>query len=186
MSVVSRETRWGNVLDLNDHNGNMLTRPDGAHFSWDYSNRLQQVMLPGGGGTVTFKYDPFGRRVQKSGPSGTVNYVYDGPNLVEEVDNSGNVLAKYAQAGVDEPLSEIRSGTTSFYQEDGLGSTTSLSSSAGALANTYTYDSFGKLTASSGSIANPFQYTGREFDPETGLYEYRARYYDSYGGWPSL
>jgi RHS repeat-associated protein len=40
------------------------------------------------------------------------------------------------------------------------------------------YDSFGKITASSGSVANPFRYTGRDFDSETGLYYYRARYYD--------
>jgi RHS repeat-associated protein len=41
-----------------------------------------------------------------------------------------------------------------------------------------TYDSFGKLTASSGSLVNSFQYTARESDSETGLYYYRARYYD--------
>src|SRR4029077_21064565 len=51
------------------------------------------------------------------------------------------------------------------------------SSSAGGLANTYSYDSFGKLTASSGTLTNPFQYTGREFDSETEIYYYRARYY---------
>jgi RHS repeat-associated protein len=44
------------------------------------------------------------------------------------------------------------------------------------LAQTHTFDSFGKQTASSGSLTNPFQYTGREFDPETSLYYYRARY----------
>ena len=49
---------------------------------------------------------------------------------------------------------------------------------AGVLAQSYTYDSFGKQTASSGSLTNPFQYTARESDPETGLYYYRARYYD--------
>ncbi|PYX86435.1 MAG: hypothetical protein DMG70_00680 [Acidobacteria bacterium] len=54
---------------------------------------------------------------------------------------------------------------------------TSLSNSAGALANTYTYDGFGKLTASTSTITNPFQYTGREFDSEAGIYEYRMRYY---------
>ena len=48
----------------------------------------------------------------------------------------------------------------------------------GALANTYTYDSFGRVTASTGTLVNPFQYTGREFDAETGIYQYRARYYD--------
>jgi RHS repeat-associated protein len=89
------------------------------------------------------------------------------------------VLARYAQGShVDEPLAELRSGTTSYYQEDGLDSITSLTNSVGALANTYTYDSFGKLTASTGTLTNPFQYTSREFDPETGTYFYRARYYD--------
>ena len=67
---------------------------------------------------------------------------------------------------------------TSYYQADGLGSVTSLSNSTGGLANTYTYDSFGKLTASAGTIANPFRYTGRDSDSEIGLYYYRARYYD--------
>jgi RHS repeat-associated protein len=61
---------------------------------------------------------------------------------------------------------------------DGIGSITSLTSSSGALANTYTYDSFGKLTASTGTITNPYRYTGREVDSETGLDYNRARYYD--------
>ena len=72
----------------------------------------------------------------------------------------------------------LRSWTTSYYQADALGSISSLSNSAGTLANTYTYDSFGKLTAPPERSLNPFQYTGREFDPETGIYDYRARYYD--------
>jgi RHS repeat-associated protein len=63
-----------------------------------------------------------------------------------------------------------------------LGSVTSLTTSVGVLGNTYTYDSFGKLTASTGAIVNRFEYTGRELDPETGLYFYRARYYDSTAG----
>lgn len=37
------------------------------------------------------------------------------------------------------------------------------------LAQTYTFDSFGKLTNSSGSLTNPFRYTAREFDSETSL-----------------
>jgi RHS repeat-associated protein len=57
-----------------------------------------------------------------------------------------------------------------------------LSGSAGALANTYSYDSFGKQTASSGTITNPFQFAGREFDQETGIYENRFRYYDQSAG----
>ncbi|MFZ1158455.1 MAG: hypothetical protein WAO10_11790, partial [Candidatus Sulfotelmatobacter sp.] len=42
-------------------------------------------------------------------------YLYDGPNLVAEVDNSGNVLARYTQGkGIDKPLAQLRSGTTSY------------------------------------------------------------------------
>src|SRR5262249_27081825 len=114
---------------------------------------------------------------------GPTIYLYDGANLLEEFDSGGNVLARYTQdVGIDQLLSELRSGTTSYYHQDALGSVTSLSNGAGALANTYSYDSFGKLTASTGTTTNPFQYTGREFDPETGLSYYRARYYDPSAG----
>jgi RHS repeat-associated protein len=169
-----------------DYNGNTTSRTDSTgttNYTWDYENRLTSVTLPGTGGSVTFKYDPFGRRIQKvftqNSTTTTTNYLYDGSNAVEDLDQSGSLIARYAQTqNIDEPLAEQRSGTTSYYEADGLGSVTSLTSSAGAIANTYTYDSFGRLTASTGSISNRFQYTAREFDSETGLYYYRARYYD--------
>jgi RHS repeat-associated protein len=143
---------------------------------------MVSAVVPGTG-TVTFKYDPFGRRIQKSGPLGATNYIYDRMNSLEEVDNAGNVLAKYAHgAVVDEDLAMLRNGTASYYNQDGLGSVTSLGSSNGTLAQTYAFDSFGKLTASTGTLTNPFQYTGREFDSETGIYYYRARYFDPSAG----
>jgi len=170
-----------------DNNGNRKTDPSGAQYSWDFENRLAQVILPGTGGTVNFKYDPFGRRIQKAftqnGTTTTTDYLSDGVNILETMNLSGTVLARYTDSlGIDEPLSELVSGTTSYYEQDVLGSVSSLSNSAGALANTYTYDSYGKLTASTGTTANPFQYTGREFDSETGIYYYRARYYDQAAG----
>ena len=99
------------------------------------------------------------------------------------MNSSGALVARYAQPqNVDEPLAELRSSTTSYYEADGLDSITSLTNAAGAVAQSYTDDSFGNQTASSGSISNPFQYTAREFDTETGLYYYRARYYDPNAG----
>jgi RHS repeat-associated protein len=161
-----------------DANGNTLTDPSGKQYSWDFEHRLTQAVNPGVG-TTNFRYDPFGRRIQKSGPLGTTNYLYDSWDLIEEADNSGNVLARYIDGvGFDQPLSMLRSGTASFYQSDLLGSITSLSNSSGVLASTYSYDAFGKLSASTGTLVNPFQFTGREFDPETGIPEYRMRYYD--------
>ncbi len=163
-----------------DNNGNTLTDAQGRSFTWDFENRLIQAVVPGAnGGTPAFRYDPFGRRIQKAGPLGTTNYLYDGANILEEVDNSGSVLARYTDGKIiDEPLSELRSGATSYYEQDGLGSITSLSGSSGTIATTYTYDAFGNLSVSTGSVANYYRYTGREFDTETGLYYYRARYYD--------
>jgi len=146
-----------------DSNGNTLTSVTGSNTTtcaWDFENRLTSVTLPGTGGTVSFKYDPFGRRIYKSSSTATSVYAYDGDNLIEETNSSGAVVARYEPTqNIDEPLAMLRSGTTSYYHADGLGSITSLSNAAGSLAQTYQYDSFGKQTATSGSLTNPFQYT---------------------------
>src|SRR2546426_6306957 len=169
-----------------DYNGNTLTKvvgSDTTSYAWDYENRMTTVTLPGSGGTVTFKYDPFGRRIYKSSSSGTSIFAYDGDNLIEETNSSGAAVACYSQTqNIDEPLAMLRSGSTSYYHADGLGSVSSLSNAAGSIANTYTYDSFGKLANSTGSLTNPFRYTGRDFDTETNLQFSRARYYDSQAG----
>jgi RHS repeat-associated protein len=47
---------------------------------------------------------------------------------------------------------------------------------------TYVYDSFGNTSSTTGAFVQPFRYTGREFDTETGLLYYRARYYDPNAG----
>ncbi len=153
-----------------DANRNTLTDAQGRSFTWDFENRLTQAVVPGtNGGTTTLKYDPFGRRIQKSGPFGTI----------EEVDGSATILARYTQGqNFDEPFSQLRRTSTSYFEADGLGTITSLSNPAGAVAQTYMFDSFGNQISSSGSLTNAFRYTAREFDPETNLYYYRARYYD--------
>jgi len=169
-----------------DSDGNQTSKTDSTgttNYTWDFENRLTQATLPGTGGTESYRYDPFGRRIQKvftqSGTGTTTNYLYDGDNAIETVDQNGSVLSRFAQdEGVDHPLAESTANGLDFYEEDGSGSVTSLTNSAGALAQTYTYDSFGKLTNSSGSVTNSFRYTGRDFDAETGLYYFRARYVD--------
>jgi len=42
----------------------------------------------------------------------------------------------------------------------------------------YEYDVYGQVAASDPNHPNRFLFTGREFDTETGLYYYRARYYN--------
>jgi RHS repeat-associated protein len=160
----------------------VLTSTTGSNsttYAWDFENRLTTVTLPGSGGTVTFKYDPFGRRIYKSSSTATSVYAYDGSNLVEETNATGSVVARYTQGlNIDEPLAMLRSSMTSYYEQDGLGSVSSLSNSTGALGNTYSYDSYGNLTASTGSLVNWFRFTARDFDTETNLQFSRNRYYD--------
>lgn len=173
-----------------DYNGNTLTDASGKSYAWDFENRLKQVTLPSSGGTVTFLYDPFGRRIQKVYTTGsnpptttTTNYLFDGESLIETVDQSGAIVARFAQGrGIDEPLAESAANGVNYYEQNGLASVSSLTNPSGVVTQTYTYDSFGKVTNSSGNIGNSFRYTGRDFDNESGLYYYRARYYDPNSG----
>jgi len=169
-----------------DANGNTTSKTDSTGtttYSWDYDNRLTSVTLPGSGGTVSYRYDPFGRRIEKISPTATSIFAYDNDNLIETVNASGGVVARYTQGlNIDEPLAELRATTTDFYEADAVGSVTSLTDTTGALAQTYTFDSFGNTVASTGTLRNYFQYTGREFDTETNLYFYRARYFDPQAG----
>jgi len=79
---------------------------------------------------------------------------------------------------------------TYHYLKDGLGSVTGVTTDTGSLVQRYVYSSFGKLLKTvdgSGLEGSPllktsYTYTNREFDEETGLYYYRARYYDSHSG----
>jgi RHS repeat-associated protein len=169
-----------------DDNGNTMSKTDSTGTTsntWDYENRLTSVALPGTGGTVYFKYDPFGRRIYKQSATATSIFAYDGYDIVEESNSGGTPIARYSQGlSIDEPLTMLRSSATSYYEADGLGSITSLTNASGAVASTYTYDSFGNVTNSTGTIGNSFRYTGREFDTETNLHFYRARYYDKTAG----
>ncbi|MFH1478161.1 MAG: RHS repeat-associated core domain-containing protein [Candidatus Omnitrophota bacterium] len=72
-----------------------------------------------------------------------------------------------------------RDGESYYYHTDGLGSIIALTDSAQTIINSYTYDSFGNIMEQTGSLINPYTYTGREYDPESRLYYYRARYYDA-------
>ena len=171
------------TYDANGNTQTMVNSSGTTTYAWGFENRLTSVALPGSGGTVYFKYDPSGRRIYKSSSPGTSIYAYDDDDVIEETNAAGAPVARYAQMeSMDEPLAMLRSSTTSYYERDGLGSVTSLSNTAGALAQTYAFDSFGNQTASSGSLTNSFRYTGREFDAETSLYYMRARYFDPVTG----
>jgi RHS repeat-associated protein len=166
----------GVAAALERREGANAARGEKSHQGIFSKNRRPHVSATWGMGSGTHQDRSLAWSETVLGPT---IYLYDGDNDIEEMDQSGNVLARYVRGNhVDEPFAELRSATISYYEENGSDAITSLTTSAGALANTYAYDSFGKLTASNGVIVNPFQYVTREFDQETNIYYYRARYYD--------
>ena len=161
-----------------DANGDTLSDASGRSYTWDFENQMTQAVVPGVG-TIAFKYDPLGRRIYKGSPATTSVFVYDGDDLIETLNATGVAVAQYTQGlKIDEPLAMQRGTTTDYYEADALGSATSLTAANSSVAQSYTYDSFGNATSSSGSLTNFFQYTAREFDTETSLYYNRARYLD--------
>lgn len=63
-----------------------------------------------------------------------------------------------------------------YYHTDHQGSSIAMSSSSGGLLDQYSYSAYGEPGAE-GLTGNPFRFTGRRLDAETGLYYYRARFY---------
>jgi RHS repeat-associated protein len=133
-----------------------------------------------------YHYDALGRRIEKVVNGVSTRYIYDNEDIVVEVDGTGTAQAFYLHGpGIDEPLFVARFGAgggTSVFHADGLGSITTLTNPSGATVRSYTYDSFGRIVAQTGTVTNPYTYTSRELDPESGLFYYRARYYDSSTG----
>ncbi len=84
--------------------------------------------------------------------------------------------------GIGPAFAVDSSGNPVVYHSDGLGSVRALTDSSGHVVQTYQYDEYGNVVSSSGSITQPFQYTGEQFDAETGFLYLRARMYDPASG----
>jgi len=174
-----------------DNNGNLTRKTNKVtlaftNYEYDAENKLARVVS---NGTVAdYRYDGLGRRVEKQvtqGPTTNVTrYIYDNEDILLELDGSNNLTARYTHGpGIDEPLIMEKGGASFFYHADGLGSVTELTNSSGTVVQSYTYSSFGKIESQvDPNFVQPYTFTSREFDPETGLYFYRARYYDSSSG----
>jgi RHS repeat-associated protein len=180
-----------------DNNGNLIKKVEidkngkedkTTLYTYDYDNKLIKVIKQESGKyiTVTFAYDPFGRRIlktllkEKEGEvtTRTTSYIYDNEDIIFEENKNGEITRYTHGPGIDEPISIEQKGKAYYYHFDGLGSVTALTDSDGEVAKEYTYDPFGRLKMKGEKLKQPYTYTGREWDSETGLYYYRARYYD--------
>ena len=186
-----------------DDDGNLLS--DGLWvYSWDAENRLvRQVSKATVPRTklLTYDYDWRGRRVCKkvwenvsaSGLPSTTYYLYEGWNLVAQLNSMGQVSRTYIwgndQSGSREGAGGVggllamkeASGTWHLCAYDGNGNVTALIEAAtGAVSATYEYGPFGEPLRASGpmSRSNPFRWSTKYTDDETDLVYYGYRYYN--------
>lgn len=184
---ADRMTADANYSYLYDNEGNLVSKQSKTNpsqvttYVWNAAHQLVSVHLPDAT-TVTFRYDPFGRRIEVDDNGTITRYVYDGANVVYQYDGSNNVTASFTNGlGQNTPLEVVEGTATYYYQKDGGGSVTALTDASGNVVDRYTYDAFGNQSVQ-GTVANPFGFGGMQYDAFSGLYYDNARYYDPSAG----
>jgi len=194
--LTDRLTATSSCTYRYDRAGNDTSRTCGANvwtYQYDAVNRLRSARY-NGTLIVRYGYDVLGRRVAKrvysSTTGGTVGYtrfVYHGSDVAYETDSAATtVTLKYVRGSTDDLLA-IEDNTTGghyYVVQDKLRSVRGLVRRDGTWIRSLRYYSYGGLDADDSSASVPtwdlrYRWTGREYDTETGLYFFRARYYDA-------
>lgn len=167
-----------------DPEGNRTTRTDQngvvTTYGYDQANRLIKYNLT----SPTYAYNGDGLRMSKTVSGTATQQTWDVAEGLPLLLQDGTTSYVTGLGGL--PLEQIAGKTASYYHQDRIGSTRATTSSNGSVTATYTYDAYGNVTSSTGTLTNPFQYAGQYTDSESGLQYDRARYYDaSVGGFLS-
>jgi RHS repeat-associated protein len=193
----------GTYTYLYDDEGNLTRRTtiasnETTEYTWDYRNRLTQVLVKNSAGTITrqvnFVYDALNRRIEKrvdpdgSGPNPATieRFIYDRDHIKLVFNGTNTLIRRYLHGpAIDQVLADetVVTRQVSWALSDHQGSVRDWINNSAVNQNHIRYDSFGRITSQSAPTFNPrFAYTGREWDREIGLYFYRARYYDAIVG----
>ena len=101
---------------------------DGVNsFNWNARNQMSSM----NSSSVSFQYDPYGRRAGKTVGGVTTNYLYDGANVTQEI-SGGSPIANLLSGGIDEVFTRTDSSGTANFLTDALGSTINLTNSSGS------------------------------------------------------
>jgi RHS repeat-associated protein len=172
-----------------DDEGNVIRQTDiltgeVTAYTWDYRNRLTNVTR-NGASVGTYDYDIYDQRIGKTTATGTNRFVYgQNQNISLEFDGSGALTNRYLHGNsIDAILADEANGAVGWTLTDNLGTVRDVVDGTGARQNHFVYDSFGNVTSESNpSFDTRFTFTGREFDAETGNYDYRSRPFNPRSG----
>jgi len=173
-NTLNQYSSVGGENYYSDGNGN-ITEAGNSEYGYDEENRL---VWQEGHAYSQYGYDAFNRRVSKTIDDVTTYFILSGDQEIAEYDSGGNLEAEYVYgSGIDEVLTMDRDGETYYYHYDGLGSVSDITNSSGSVVESYTYDVYGQPSVTTSAIGNPYLFTGRRFDWESGIYYYRNRMY---------
>ena len=182
-NVMNEYASVGAISQTHDNNGNLTT--DGSQrYSYDFANRLVRVADDTGLPTARYAYDALGRRTLKVVGGSVTSFFYDGARSIEERNGEGSVTSQYVFGrGVDEVLELTTEGRSYYYHDNSIGSVVALTDETGAVVERYRYQAYGENTILAAdavtplpdsTVGNPFRFTGRRLDNESGLYHYRS------------
>ena len=160
-----------------DASGDMTS--DGTYtYAWDARNRLQSA------GGVSYTYDGDGKRVMKS--SGTLYWNWPDGTPLAETNSSGTTLNEYIFFYGNRIARRDSSGNVYYYFLDQVGTTKTLTTSAGVVCYDADFLPFGGERPYTTSCSQNYKFTGLERDGETGNDHTLYRMYDSsLGRWLS-
>jgi RHS repeat-associated protein len=160
-----------------DVSGNMTS--DGTKcYEYNQANQLSKVKTCSGTTIAEYLYDHEGKRiVTKEYENGVLKQTIYSPNKEYEVKKLSNgITESNSYYTVNNEVVAQKKGTeVSYFHNDHLGSTSTLSNQGGTLVENTSYSPYGEVSA--GGTKSKYQFTGQEKDA-TGLNYYGARYYD--------
>ncbi len=145
--------------------GNTVAKQETAgttYYAYDTENLLTRIDFAAGGHNY-YTYDADSKRVSQQTADGFREFIYQGPDMLKlqmERDESETTVAQYTMGDGLEAMR--RSGTSSFYHYNHIGTTLALTGANEAVTDTYQHDAWGVLLGSTGSTVNPHTYVGQQ------------------------
>ena len=126
--------------------------------------------------SVTYEYNADGLRTKKKNHDDITYYIWDGDQLVLELDKDAKVTKRYLRGNSLITTDNGKEEKTT-YLTNPHGDVVQLLNKSGKVTKTYDYDAFGNEINPDEKDENPIRYAGEYFDVETGTQYLRARYY---------
>ena len=156
--------------------GNPTKYYDGSTFTWMQGRRLATAKV--GSTNISYAYDMAGVRSSKT--VGSTTYKFTTLSGLVTRQTGGGKTIDFVYDENNQLLAMKYNNTLYYYVLNAQGDVVRIVNSSRSVVASYTYDPWGKIISSSGTLAdiNPLRYRGYYYDSETGFYYLQSRYYD--------